>query len=438
MSRRRRELWLALGGLAFGLLFVHRAVLSGQLHAGRDLFQIFIPETQYLLERWSALEVPWWTTRVRLGQPFAATLYAQALYPPRVIPALLLGAAGGVTGSIVFHGALAAAGAFWAARVMGARPLAASLAGLFGLAPWFVRLSCALHVVSALAWAPVAVAAAVRLSREPGPRRAAWLAAAFGALLFAGCPEVALWLFPLCAVIAGRRALGWWALSAALAVLLALVLYLPAAELWLQSERGAGPVADQLQWSASVPQLLSLGALNADFPVGPYFGADQWFTTSLFVGAVPCALALLSLRRRRAWALAALGAVGGLLVLGARFAPAAAVLSVPPLAWFRYPVKYAFALALCVALLAPLGARELVVLMRRRPASLRGWAAGLVAVLVALAAIPALVGLGPWRAGLSAGAFWAVGVAGVGGWLAWSPLLGSARARLRLVAALEV
>ena len=117
MKRRTWALWLL--WLA-ALLFTHRYLFAGTVEAGKDLFRLFIPESAYLRERLLAGELPLWIPHVRLGQPFAALLYTQVFYPPRVLFVLLLGPVWGVQALIVFHAGLASLGAYLASRQLGA------------------------------------------------------------------------------------------------------------------------------------------------------------------------------------------------------------------------------------------------------------------------------------------------------------------------------
>lgn len=419
---RRREAWWAwLAGLVV-LLVAHRYLFRGEVQAGRDLFRLFIPETEFLRERWLEGEVPWWISRVRLGQPFLATLYTQALYPPRVVLALVLGAPWGVTASVVLHGALAAVGAALAAREWGGRPAAALVAGSFGLTPFFMRTSPSLHIISALAWSGFLIAAALRLRRSSSPRVVALLALAFAASFHSGAPEMLLWQGPLVLAVAWHGHARWAAMARAVAGLalgvgLSVVVAAPAIELSRELVAPGSSLPATLQWSTSPVQLLSMGWLLAEHPAGPLYGPDQWFTTSLFVGAVPCALALLALVRRRVRPVAAVGLWCGVLSLGGHFAPAAWVLAAPPWSLFRFPVKHAFGLAFCIALLASIGLRHLVALhRRRRPTRVQVAAIGAAAVLGLVIAVRVARAL-PVREGVPMGLFW------FGGWVALVALL---------------
>src|SRR5215217_9574167 len=94
MTGRRRDVrkaGLAVVGLVAMLAFAYSPVLRGELLAGRDVFRIFFPDSAFLLESLRAGELPLWTPYLRLGQPFAATLYSQVFYPPRWVAVLVSG-----------------------------------------------------------------------------------------------------------------------------------------------------------------------------------------------------------------------------------------------------------------------------------------------------------------------------------------------------------
>ncbi|MFY0579155.1 hypothetical protein ACN28S_37180 [Cystobacter fuscus] len=97
-------------GLLLGMALVYRALLRGQVLAGRDAFRIFFPDSAFLLEALRAGEIPLWTPYPRLGQPFAATLYSQVFYPPRLLTVLLAGPVLGFTLQHLLHVGIAAAG----------------------------------------------------------------------------------------------------------------------------------------------------------------------------------------------------------------------------------------------------------------------------------------------------------------------------------------
>jgi hypothetical protein len=204
---------------------------------------------------------------------------------------------------------------------------------------------------------------------------------------------------------AATRVVGGLALSAVLAA----VALLPAAEFARNSLRSQQGWSEQLAWSVSWPQVLSAVWPLADWPRDRYWGQDQWFLLNLFLGTLPCALAVLGAlhgpRRARPFAIGALLLV--LLSLGRHFPPAAWVIqTLPPFSLFRYPAKYFVGAAFCVAVLSAFGLDAAGRLARAvRPSYLRA-AVAFVGMGAAIAASGPLVRRLPMRASAEAGAPW--------------------------------
>ncbi|AKJ02062.1 Hypothetical protein AA314_03688 [Archangium gephyra] len=400
---------------------VYRSVLQGRVLAGRDAFRIFIPDSAFLLEALRSGELPLWNPYLRLGQPFAATLYSQVFYPPRLLTVLLAGPELGFTLQHLLHVVLAAAGTFLLLRHLRAsRPAALLGAAAFALSAPFADLSAQQNVVSAAAWTGLLLLASRRAALQPSPRRAAQVALVAGLAFLAGSPETWLWQAPLAlavalaarrevrTVVATGTGLAWgFALGALVA--------LPALEFARNSTRGAGRT-DQLEWSLSWPQLLSVAWPFAEHPRSRYWaGEDQFFILVLFLGTLVCVLALVGLGRSRRALPFGLGAlVLTLLALGAHFPPAALVLQLPPFHLFRYPVKYFVGAAFCVAVLAAFGLDVLARRARRGRRSLVHVAAVVAALFAALLLGPPVAKLPLFRSGVEAGLPWVVLALGAG------------------------
>jgi hypothetical protein len=435
MSRSTRNA-LTVCGLLAVLAVIYRSAFSGHVLAGRDVFRIFFPDSAFLLESLRAGELPLWNPYVRLGQPFAATLYSQVFYPPRWAAVLLAGPIAAMTVLQVLHVALAAAGVFLLSRQLRLSWSASLLAGaMFGVSPMMTELGIQQNVVAAAAWSGFILAAVRAAAIQPGPAPVARLAAFTALSLLAGSPETTLWQGLVSLLVlwgTGRprasgtqmagstrwtgaaRVLGGLALAGALA---ALVL-LPAAEFAMNSLRtGTEDFASQrLAWSVSWAQLLSTVWPLADWPRGPYWGEDQWFMINQFLGAVACALACVGAfagpRRARPFAVGAL--VFALLSLGRHFPPAAALLHVPPFSLFRYPAKYFVGAAFCLSILAGFGLEAMGRISRGvSPSRLRAVVAFL-GMGVAIGVAGPIVRLLPMRESAALGVAWPLLFLGLG------------------------
>jgi hypothetical protein len=427
MKRSTRNA-LTIGGFLAILALIYRSVFAGHLLAGRDVFRIFFPDSAFLLESLRLGELPLWNPYMRLGQPFAATLYSQVFYPPRWVAVLLTGPIASMTAMQVFHAAVAAVGVFLLARQLRLSWGASLVAGaMFGVSPMMTDLGIQQNVVNAAAWSGFIISAARTAAIQPGPGPIARLAAFATLSLLAGSPETTLWqgIVSLLAVwgTQGRgakapsipgapawkgaaRVVGGMALAGALS---ALVLF-PAAEFAMNSLRtNAASFADQrLAWSVSWPQLLAMVWPLADWPRGPYWGEDQWFILNQFLGSVAVALAVVGAiagpRRARPFAVGAL--LFALLSLGRHFPPAAALLHLPPFSLFRYPAKYFVGAAFCLALLSGFGLEAMGRLSRRvRPSLLRAVVA-FIGMGVAIGVASPLVKRLPMRESAEAGVTW--------------------------------
>jgi hypothetical protein len=400
----------ALALLAISVCAVYHPVFQGLILMGRDAFRVFVPDSSFLIECLRKGELPLWTPHLRLGQPFAATLYSQAFYPPRYL-ALLFGAAASPTALQILHAAIAFLGMFhFCGKLSASRPARLLAATAFGCSPLLAGLYPQQNVVDSAAWTGFLCAAAVDISRgrPGGTSRLAF----FGAMSFlAGSPETLLWQGALALGIAattrlafgavGRAAVGW-----ALAFALSSLVAFPALEWAARSSRRAG-VQSNLEWSLSWPQLLSVALPFADNPRGPYWGEDQWFLLVLFLGSAVTALAACGLWRwRRSPALAIGVLLLAALSLGAHFAPARWLLGLGPLSWFRFPAKYFVGAAFCIAALAALGLDTVAHRLRSARPSRKAAAACVAALFVCLSATPLLPKLA-FRAGASAGLSWA-------------------------------
>lgn len=357
-----------LAGLVLAVVF--RELFIGSVQAGRDLSAHVFPETFFLVSQWTHGHVPLWLPNARLGQPFAALLYTQVFYLPRIITGVLFGHVLGPNVMHLFHAAWSFTGLFFAARRFGlTRATAFIAAAPFSLSPFFIEFAQNLSFASTAAWAGWTLWAAEGLRHTPKWRSAAWLAAALGFAFHAGSPEMWLWQALLAVFVLARtpKSLAWGALAFVWAGALSAVVALPAFELIREWTKPGSVTSGALEWSVSAPQLLSMAVPGADLPrAGGYWGAaDQHFLFTLFIGSTTVLLALLGVTVRRVRPVLVLMLFCLLLSLGKNNALSELLLQVPPFRLFRYPAKYAVGALFGLSVLAGFGARRLAALSRR-------------------------------------------------------------------------
>ena len=360
----------------------YRFLFAGLVQCSRDLYGQHFSETWYLLQRLHAGQLPLWLPHERMGQPFLALLYTEVLYPPRVLFAWLSDEVRGPNFMHAFHALFAFAGSFLAARRLGLGRWAAFVAAApFALGPAFVVFAQNLQFAASAAWAGWNLWAALRVRALANPRAVVVLALTMTGAVFAGAPEMVLWQAVMVVLVCGWRGLvaaGWSAVAGA-------VVLLPAAELAREfTEPGVMP-SGQLEWSASLSQLVSFAVPDGDRPrLGDIWGGgDQWFWASLFAGTATVILAAAGVTRRRARPLVVLAVGCAVLALGRNFAVAELLLQLPVLRAFRYPAKYAIGALFAVSMLAGVGAGRLLASAR---AGRSQWAfvAGVVGVAFGL------------------------------------------------------
>ncbi len=357
-----------LAGLVLVVIF--RELFLGSVQAGRDLSAHVFPETFFLVKQWTHGQVPLWLPNARLGQPFAALLYTQVFYAPRILTGVVFGHVLGPNVMHLFHAGWGFVGLWFAARRLGlSRAFAFIAAAPFALSPFFTEFAQNLSFASSAAWAGWTLWAAEGLRRAPSLRSSAWLSAAMGFAFHAGAPEMWLWqaLLAVFVLALTPKAWAWGALAFVWAGALSAIVALPAFELTREWTRPGVPTTGASEWSVSWAQLLSIGVPAADLPrVGGYWGGDdQRFLFTLFIGSTAVLLALLGITARRARPVLALTVLCLVLCLGKHFALSGLLLKVTPFSLFRYPVKYAVGALFGLSLLAGFGGRRLVALSGR-------------------------------------------------------------------------
>ncbi len=323
---------------------------------------------------------PWneWNPWEGFGAPVLADASFQLAYPPTWL-ALALEPAARFEALAIGHGLLAAFGACALARRLGLGWTAAGTAGTaYALSGPFLSGASLWHHYAGAAWLPWLLFAVEGLVRQPGPGAALSLGLVAGIQLTAGSGDLCL----AGALLGGAR-LAWYLVhsrpparrvvllggSAALAAALALAL---GAAQWLPTlERARGGFRTVLDprtnayWSLHPGGLADLlvPRLATELPLSEparraLFEGREPFLPCLYLGVVPLALAGLglALRARRAAAPAA-GTLFLIATALGRHAPLHGwLLALPGFGLMRYPQKFLWPAALCVAVLAALGA----------------------------------------------------------------------------------
>ncbi len=406
---------LALWFLLFaGLAFVYRWIFSGQVLAGRDVYRLFIPDTDFLLRCIHLGHFPLWNPYERLGQPFLATMYSRALYPVHLLAAITTGPVWATTAEQVFNSALAAVGTYlFMKRLRTSLPAAVLSAGAFAIGPMMVHLGIQQNLSSAMAWTGFIMLASIELAATPSAKSCAKLVVFFTMSLLAGSPETLIWqgILSLSLVLtseAKKKALVIFSTSVAWSALLGAVVLLPASEFALQAVHASSAV-ERFQWSTPGISILSLGWFGADLPKPSYSGGEQNFVPTVFLGTLVVALWLVSMLMKKKDLILKILTISGLLFallsMGAHLWPSKFLLNLPPFNLFRYPSKYLAATGFCVAIGAGAGLDLLAKSMLDQSLKKRmALVIGTIAIISGAAILSAY--FLPMRQGAKSGAMW--------------------------------
>jgi hypothetical protein len=294
---------LVLAG-ALAVLF-HRVLLGEVLYWGLPSLQ-FVPWRTLAMEQLARGVLPLWNPYSGAGAPLFANYQSALLYPPGWIT-LLLGAGWGLSVLTVAHLLLAGAGMAAFTRRLGAAPLGAGVAGLaFGMCGYLVARAGTYPMVSAAAWLPWLLWAALGWMRTGDRRMLPALAACWALALLAGHAQTA-WYSGLLlgalllALAAWQRAFRRLLLALAALALGTLIPALQLAatgELLLASQRSGG-VSEvfAMNFSLSPLRLLTLFAPNvfgtpAD---GSFLTGGAYFEDAAYIGLLPLVAALSAL-----------------------------------------------------------------------------------------------------------------------------------------------
>lgn len=413
----RRRLLLSALGTGWVLAFFGPLLSPALSLANRDVPLFHLP-LRSALARLAEMGTIGWNPWLHGGQPLLSNPNYAAFYPPTWL-ALAVGPAYGLGLLVVFHAAVAFAGAWLLARRLGCEAAPAALAALaFSGGGTFLSLTASFNYLCALAWFPWVLAAAEEIlgsaendGAETWLPPAAWGGGALALQLLAGEPAAVLVtaLAVVCLALTGlRRPRVTGRLGALFAIALALgaVQLLPTWQHLETSPRSEVlPLEVAGRWSSppvrtaelALPRLWGDPARVAE---GRYYGwnlhdADYPYIPSIYPGLLVTLLALAALlrwplRRRAGW-IAAI-AVGLLLAWG-RYDPLFPWLHqhLPILGRMRFPEKLLPLATAVLPFVAAAGWQHLLEERRRG----RAERADLPLVLAALLFL-AVLGLTAW------------------------------------------
>ena len=288
-----------------GAASVHNPLIS-------DVTFQFFPWFRFLAEALRDGVLPQWNPAILGGVPVTPNGYVNTYYPPTWLAAVL-SPFDAYNLFVLVHLVFGALGIYAFSRVVGARTVAAWIAGLgaFAAAFW-VHWSMHLVHLSAFVWLPWALAATHRLVEAPSRRRVAVLGLVYGLWWLGGNPQYvyngsALLLAYATGLVVVRRG-GWRSVGrSALAVALALALGLAlAAPVLLPTARISSTIlrSGEEPPPTHVPRSEAIRVLVPDATGSPpdgilYESNDELRMDSPFVGVTAFLLAVAALGGRR-------------------------------------------------------------------------------------------------------------------------------------------
>ena len=353
------------------------AITTSRVFYQRDIHAYWYPHMAVFRRAIAEGSWPLWNPWVGFGSPLLADATLQLAYPPTWL-ALVLEPAVHFKALTVGHCLLAALGACALVRRLGLGWAAAGTAGAaYALSGPFLSAASLFHHFAGAAWLPWLLFALEGLVRRPGLAAALPLGLVAGAQLVAGSGEMCL-----AGALLGTARLAWHlvqgrppgsralvlgrsgAVAAALALALGAVQWLPTAERARDSYRAVLDPRTNTYWSLHPGALADLlvPRLATDLPLSEparqaLFEGREPLLACLYLGLVPLTLGALGLALRPR--LAAAPAVGALFLvvtaLGRHTPVYGLLLGLPGFGLMRYPQKFLWPAALCVAVLAALG-----------------------------------------------------------------------------------
>ena len=398
LARSPRALAVATAAAALAAL-LGDAWSGGTVFAYRDMHRVYLPARRFFAERVLRGEWPDWYPFDGLGGSFVGQVVTGAFHPTSLLH-LVLPRVLAFNWSVGLAHAAAIVGMALLLSRWGAGRAASLAAGLgFGLSGYLVSMDGNLPYLLSAAAIPWALWGLEGSGQQRPGLGWAIAAMALASMALGGDPQTAFLAAVLCGAaalapavgVSRRRSLASLSVIGALALLLAAVQLLPALSGFSEIGMYARDFKEGQRWSLEPLRLLDLvvpqpfAAPAAPAPVA-LFGLSEFqslWADSLFVGAPVLALAWAGLRRsprrREAWLLFALAAVGLVIALGSH-TPVYELMqrALPPWRGFRYPEKTMAFVSFALAALAGLGAQAALESQRAR----RSLGLALVACLV--------------------------------------------------------
>jgi hypothetical protein len=374
--------WLPALFLGALFLIAFRGPLSGRIFYLRDITQNHYPIRHYVTERLTSGELPLWDPLHGGGTPLLANPNSLILHPiSGLFVALPFELA--FTASILMQFVLLAGGGYLLVRRLGAsRPAATLAAAVLSLSGPAASLASLQNVLSASAWVPIGLWLWLR-GLEPGRRWLLAVAALVLAVILIAAEPASLLAFLLLAPILAvldekRRDRSRRSICVGLAAILILGTLIAAAQIlpaWdllpLSARAGGFPNETDMKWSLQPFRFLAMIAPRilgdptrlhpASWWGGWLFEGRYPFLLSIYLGAIPCGLAILAMfgrgggeRRRRA--LGVIAVAGSLLALGGHSTLYRFLYHAFPMAErIRYPERFLLVALFPLAILAALG-----------------------------------------------------------------------------------
>jgi len=380
----------ALGGWLWQARIMGPKTVPMSLLNGADQYTYFYPMHRLVAERLAAGEWPLWNPWQLAGLPLLATLQTAVFYPPNLLH-LLLSTEGAMEALALFHLLLAGMLAYALARTLGARPVAALVAGL--AYPWssfLVDSHLWASSVAVLALFPLPLLGLARIHRGHGVGGCSLLALGLALLILAGYPSFAVYglhVATLYALWNGARTLAtrgirsliregaWIALGGLLAILLAAPQWVPTLELAELATRSTGGLTS---WQMEPMGVVPLSQWRGLFTPGVVWGGYVGILSLLLLPA-----GLLSPRHRSESAFfLGIGLFAALVAVGSAAPFFELYKYLPGAKLFRFPGRALCLFVLCAAQAASLGAESLLAPVPARCA--RRWA--LMAAILAVGA----------------------------------------------------